>query len=185
MKRTIAAVAVLLIVASVGIGYVVGRSGGGDTGDSISSRLGSLPPSFGSGTPIGESPVSLTDPVVRTTPVISATASAAGTPATPVRAVVETPLTVAAPLAASPATPIAPAPSSASTLQPTTPVAVMNETRGRGVAMSARASVLVGATPSSASTPSRQPDGDRAARSTRPATVGGDGIPIDFGTQSP
>ncbi len=188
MKRTIAAVAVLLIVASVGIGYVVGRSGGGGTGDSISSRLGGLqPPSFGSGTPIGESQVFLTDPTnsaVRTTPFISATVSAAGIPATPVRAVVETPLTVATPWAASPATPIAPAPSSFSTLEPTTPVAVASTTRDRGVAIPAGASVVLERT-LAAPTLSRQLAGDRAIPPTRPVTVGGDGIPIDFRTPAP
>lgn len=67
MRRTVAAMAIVLILVSLGVGYVVGRSGGGDTGDSISSRLANLvspAPSARQSTPDPGTPGAGTPPVV-------------------------------------------------------------------------------------------------------------------------
>lgn len=120
MKRSITAMAIVLIIASLGVGYVVGRSGGGDTGDSISSRLGELtsaaPSAHRSASPLGTP--ALGTPVPGTpalgTPV-------PGTPtgvATPEQAVVSgTP--IAAPALTTPVTATTPLPAGAT--PPTTP----------------------------------------------------------------
>ncbi len=108
MKRTIATVAVLCIVASLGLGYVVGRSAGGDTGDSISSRLdlansrtapstanppmdGTLATPVESGTPASLATPSPADGSITGTPVSEATTSVAVIAETPLAPETTTP----------------------------------------------------------------------------------------------
>lgn len=195
MKRTIAVMATVLIVASLGVGYVVGRSGGGDTGDSISSRLGNLispAPSAqrfspASGTPAGGTAASAAVP---DPPPPLGTPNAGPAPATPAIA--------APPVPADPATPMVPATPRSSpatfglirddrapgTPGLLTPVARSPQPEVAGVGTPTTSNAVPGATslvrPSASASASVS-----ASASSRPAAIGGDGIPIQYETPAP
>ena len=187
MKRTIAAMATVLMVASLGVGYVVGRAGGGDTGDSISSRLSSLISPASSAqrsTPAAGTPVG---------PATPDPDGGSGTPA--VTLVLSTPAVTAGTPDGDGATPATPVVSSSSpalgTPTASTPVAHSLVPELAESATPADGDAAAGAPASRSATP-RPLAASPIARATtspspsaRPATIGGDGVPIDFDTPAP
>ena len=187
MKRTIAVVAALCIVASVGLGYVVGRSAGGDTGDSISSRLSTA------ATPAMEpSSRTVPDGVAATAPATPAvsldqgTPTAAGTPETGTpetgTPAAVTPITPQ-PATPEPASPVATPPAVAMPALATpqsSPIVAPPSGRGTPAVTLVQASIPA----SPVVSPSRRPMSPTPGPTTRPG-VGGDGIPVSFETPSP
>lgn len=185
MKRTTVAVAVVLVVTSVGLGFVVGRSGGGDTGNSISSRLSistttPTDPSADSGTPHAANPAStagLASPVVpapSTTGVVSVDASI---PASSVLATPATPLMLAPPLSGTP--------ESATAVAMTPATSVSDVATPAGASDTARATPAMGSVSSTPGMPPSNSIPPNGIPSPPSASVGGDGIPIDYRTPQP
>lgn len=181
MKRTVAGVAVLCLVISIGLGYVVGRSAGGDTGDSITSRLNLAAPAIGTG-PTGavDSGTAATPSSIAATPI-----PATPPPATPI------------PPFSAPATPEITVSAASTTRVPftetTAPVIPPEEAlapdgspspspSGSARATPATGTAIINVRPVSGPT-SAVPSGP-ASPSPRPAT-GGDGIPVVFETTEP
>lgn len=178
MKRTIAVVAVLCIVASLGLGYVVGRSAGGDTGDSISSRLevansrtapstanppvdGTLATPDESGTPTVLATPSPADAAITGTPVSEATTSVAVIADTPLAPETTTP---------GPATP--------------QPAAMVNPVNVAGSGDLAQDDAPASTSAASAGSALPTVRSSSSAASSRPAS-GGDGIPLSIESPFP
>lgn len=178
MKRTIATVAVLCIVASLGLGYVVGRSAGGDTGDSISSRLdlassrtapstadpamdGTLATPVDSGAPVAPATPAAMDASITGTPVSEVTASVGVIVDTPVALETTTP---------GPATP--------------QPAAMVNPVTVAGSGDLPQADAPASASAASAGRALPTARSSSSAASSRPAS-GGDGIPLSIESPFP
>lgn len=176
MKRTVAVVSVLCLVVSLGLGYVVGRSAGGDSGDSISSRLRQASPPSGTGTPAPP-------PTGREAPAGS-TFTGAPVPATPLAS---TP-GPATPERPGPATPMAQAAPSAATSSGSLTEADDLEAEGSPGSADATptSATPVTVVPSTTSSPlPGSPPGQASQRPTPRPASDGDGIPVVFETVTP